>query len=504
MILKNSTYNAASLVVSVIVSLFITPFVILSLGDSDYGLWILIGSIGGYCGLLDLGISGSVTRYVSKYIALGKSDDVCSTVNTCLFLYLFIAVFVLLLAVLLGYFVHVFVTVTPDKVNIVYSVIVLIGASLAISFPFRVFNGLLQSLLRFDITSILDIVINLLRTLLVVVVLTLGYSLIALAFVMLVVSIIQLCVTAGFAFKEYPQLKLRWRFVEKRKIKLIFNYSIYKFITGVGDLLRFNIDTLVIGALISVAAITPYAIATRLIGFLARFVGQIFAVTTPMYSSYEARDEEGSIQKLFIKSSFYSALLTFFTTTMLAIYGHAFITLWVGVEYAQKGYYVLVILAISFGVALSQNPSIVVAYGVEKHRFLSILTVVEGVANLALSLMLVGRFGLVGVALGTAIPMVLFKGVVQPIYICRVVKLPVLNYMKACFLKPLLAIAVFIALHLVVRSYLIKLTLFDFILAVSLSSLVFFLIVWFVFDSEQKAYWKGKLNGLKTKKRASF
>jgi len=230
MILRNSTYNVASLVVSIVVSLLLTPFIILSLGDADYGLWILIGSIGGFCGLLDLGISGSVTRYVSKYMALGKPDDVSGTVCSCLFLFVIIAVFIFIFSVFLGRLLPLFVVIAPEKIDMVSTVIILIGASLAISFPFRVFNGVLQSLLRFDIMSILEITINLLRTLFLVIVLLSGYSLTALAIVILIIAIIQLCVTAIFALKKYPELELKWRFVEKSKIRMVLNYGIFKFI----------------------------------------------------------------------------------------------------------------------------------------------------------------------------------------------------------------------------------------------------------------------------------
>ena len=85
MILRNSTYNTASFVITVVITLLLTPFIILTLGDADYGIWILIGSICGFYGILDLGISSSVVRYVSKFIALDNARDANGMINTCLF-----------------------------------------------------------------------------------------------------------------------------------------------------------------------------------------------------------------------------------------------------------------------------------------------------------------------------------------------------------------------------------------------------------------------------------
>lgn len=58
-------------------------------------------------------------------------------------------------------------------------------------------------------------------------------------------------------------------------------------------------------------------------------------------------------------------------------------------------------------------------FGVSRHRFLAYQTLAEGIANAALSLLLVRSYGLVGVALAAAIPMIICKLFVQPVYVCR-------------------------------------------------------------------------------------
>jgi hypothetical protein len=47
---------------------------------------------------------------------------------------------------------------------------------------------------------------------------------------------------------------------------------------------------------------------------------------------------------------------------------------------------------------------------------------------LALALILVPKFGIVGAAIGTAVPMLFVKGIVLPIYVCRTIGLPVQVY----------------------------------------------------------------------------
>ena len=38
------------------------------LGNTEYGMWTLLGSIVGYLGLLDFGVRGAVTWYVARLV----------------------------------------------------------------------------------------------------------------------------------------------------------------------------------------------------------------------------------------------------------------------------------------------------------------------------------------------------------------------------------------------------------------------------------------------------
>ena len=57
-----------------IVGLILTPYIIKSLGDSEYGLYVLVGSIIAYLGLMNLGINNATVRYVAKFKALEDKE----------------------------------------------------------------------------------------------------------------------------------------------------------------------------------------------------------------------------------------------------------------------------------------------------------------------------------------------------------------------------------------------------------------------------------------------
>ena len=90
----------------------------------------------------------------------------------------------------------------------------------------------------------------------------------------------------------------------------------------------------------------------------------------------------------------------------------------------------LVILVSAWLFDLGQMPSVGLLYGISKHRFYALFNTIEGVFNVVLSLILVGKMGIIGVALGTLIPMSIMKIIIQPIYVCRVASIPYREYIR--------------------------------------------------------------------------
>src|SRR6516225_10692966 len=86
-IFKNVGSSWISLGVSILVGVFLSPFILHRLGDTAFGIWVLIFSVTGYYGIFDLGIRSSVVRYVSKFTAVDDIEDLAKLIKTSLFTY---------------------------------------------------------------------------------------------------------------------------------------------------------------------------------------------------------------------------------------------------------------------------------------------------------------------------------------------------------------------------------------------------------------------------------
>ena len=66
-----SSYAEAISVAALGVSFVMMPFVLRTLGDHDYGLWVIAASFESYYYFLDLGLNLAASRYVSARLASG-------------------------------------------------------------------------------------------------------------------------------------------------------------------------------------------------------------------------------------------------------------------------------------------------------------------------------------------------------------------------------------------------------------------------------------------------
>ena len=147
---RNVLSNWATYLVSGGVSFFLSPYIVRHLGNSAYGVWVLLVSLTGYLGFLDLGIRGAVTRYIAKFHAQADHDGASRTVSSACGMFLTLG----LLAVLASIFVSVFAVphfqIPPDYARAARVVVIITGFNVALSLTSGVFGGVLVGLQRFD------------------------------------------------------------------------------------------------------------------------------------------------------------------------------------------------------------------------------------------------------------------------------------------------------------------------------------------------------------------
>jgi len=434
-IVKNVGSSWFALGVNVLVGVFLSPFILHRLGDTAFGLWVLIFSITGYYGIFDFGIRSSIVRYVSKYTATHDIEEVSGLINTATFTYTFIGIASMLVTVVGCVYIDRLFKIPPSFHSTAQFLLLMVGLSVSVGFPLGVFGGMLEGLQKFYVINWTNIAAVVIRGVLIVFYLSRGSGLLTVALITVSLPFIASLVRAAFALRALP-LTFRWKYVNRKSFRCMAGYSGITFITIIAWNLRFKTDAVVIGAFLSSAAITYFYAGARLVTYAAELVGCLAQIFIPMSSQSEGNVRR--LRQIFIVGNRACAFTILPITTILAILGKSLIEVWLGKKYVAQGYPVLMILIIPHTLALMQQAGPRILWGMSKHGKLAVVTVLEGFANLVLSLLLVRPLGIDGDALGTAIPLLGTFVIFMPWHLCSRLGVRISTFIREAYVLPVL------------------------------------------------------------------
>ncbi len=436
-ILKNVGSSWSALAINVMVGIFLSPFILHRLGDAAFGIWVLIFSVTGYYGLFDLGIRSSIIRYVSKYAATGDREKLAQFINTALFTYTGIGVASVVLTALLSSSVEHLFKIPPEMHSQARLLLLMVGVSVSLSFPLGVFGGMLEGLQRFYILNWTSIGATLARAALIVYFLNRGYGLLTVALITVVLPLFSSILRGIIVFRLCP-VPLGLKHVDRASFRHMANYGGTTFLVLVASRLRFRTDELVLGTMMSTVAVTWFNIGARIVDYAQEFVSSLAQVFVPMSSQSEATGNLDRVRKIYIAGNRVCAFLILPITAILIVFGKHIIRIWVGARYVPHSYPVLVVMIIPFALMLSQAASSRILFGLGKHQTMAAITVIEGIANLVLSIALVRPLGIVGCALGTAIPLSFTCLVFLPRHLKKQIGVPVGTFLREAYTLPIL------------------------------------------------------------------
>lgn len=427
-LLSGSILRIAVLAANAVVAFLLLPFLVHHLGDRLYGFWALAGTFVGYYGLLDFGLTGTVSQYLSG--AIGRQDfKACNLIfNTALRIHSLMGVAALLITFLIALLAHLFIR-NPEDASLFWRVLLLVGSTVAINFPLNTFQGLFAAALRFDITSLLGLFTLTLRTCLIIAAVLTHYGLIGVAFATFAASIPGLLLTVWLAKREYHWLRLAHGSWERATTKSLFSYSSYLCIADVADRLRFQLDPVLIASFIGLAAVTHYRVASLFADQYMRLMISLIGVFWPLLSQLHGAGYQDKVAHTFYFATKLSLCAASFLCFGLIAWGRPTIQRWMGISYSDS-YAPLVVLTLAMFLDLSQMPTVSLLYATFKHRVYAFSNLAEGLLNLGFSLALVRRYGILGVALGTLVAALLIRVVVQPWWMSTVTDISYSFYVR--------------------------------------------------------------------------
>jgi len=428
---RNLLASWAGFGANVVVMFLLSPFIVHSLGNTAYGVWTIVMSLTGYLGLVEMGVRLSLGRHIAYYIGLGDDDSVNAVISTAMLVFVVCGIVILVASVVIAIFLSsLFIKIPPDLIPSARIVVFIVACNLWVSLLSASFNQILTARERFELLHATAVAVLLLRALGTVVVLSRGGGLIHLACVQLATSTAGAVCAYLLSRRVFRPLRIGRRLAAWSRLRELLGYGIWAFIGNTAEMLIYWTDVVIIGAVFGPAIVTFYSIPLMLIHYGNAVCFQVASVLGPRTVAAAARKEFTELRWLFVWGSKAVACVAIPVFVMYMVFGTHFITLWMGQQYAIGGT-VLVYLAISQLVRLcAVLTRSVIASGFGHARIVAGLGIVQGVCNLILTLVLVLQFrmGLIGVALGTMVPMIVFEAPLVFIA-CRLIHMNIHKYL---------------------------------------------------------------------------
>ena len=420
-----------SIIASTLVQLLYTPFLISKLGQSEYGLYSLINSVIGYLTVLDLGFGNAIIVYTAKYRAQGKYEDEKKLHGMFKVVFRIIGVIAGLIGLILFFnvtrlFGH---SMTPIELQEAKIMMLILAFNLMITFNFSIYSSIISAYEEFTYQKIMAIVNTLMKPLIMIPLLFMGYKSIAMTVVITVVNVFVLISNYLFC-RNKLNIKIKFMGFDKKLFKIILSYSIWIFLGVIVDKINWSVDQFVLGAIVGTVAVSIYSAASTLNTLFINLSTAISSVMLPKMSKMVAKNaSEEELTSEFIKVGRIQYLIIFLMASGLVLFGKEFIIAWVGKGF-ETSYYVALILILPLCIPLIQNLGLSIMQAKNKYRFRTISMAIMSIFNIILNIFLAKKYGPVGSAIGTAISLIIINIFAMNIYYQKKVGINVIKFWK--------------------------------------------------------------------------
>lgn len=435
--------NWVALIILGLISFLMMPFMIHRLGDFEFGIYTLAFSVVGYTGLLELGIRSTLQRFVGRLLGMSDRYSLNSVFSTAMTLTVVIGGLIIILSLALCRILPLFFKLSGMQGAEFAWLIVLLGLNIGLGLPVTLLGSYLTGLQRFDLQNALAIFRQSIRALFIVIVLLRGYGVLAVGAAIVAASVISLPFNWWMIRFVDKDVRFSTRLVSFKTARELLKFSFWTLLNNAGQFLRDSTDSIVIGRVLGAAMITPFSVGSRLVDYFRPIIIGMVSPLLPRVSELDGQNRLDDIRKLFLRMTRLSAVASLSIGAMLILHGRTFLLFWVGQRYVSS-YPILVLLTVGGVASLAQYGTLHTLIAMGRHRAYGLWTIGEGVVNLVLSVIWAHQYGIVGVALGTAVPLLAVKLTLQPWYVTRVLRMPLSEYFKKALARPLAAGAIFL------------------------------------------------------------
>jgi O-antigen/teichoic acid export membrane protein len=431
-IFLNNFSNAMGPITFVVISFFMMPFYLRTLGLTLYGIWHMVQSVVNYMSLMDMGMQSAVQKYVAECQGKEDRESLSQVILSALVFYSLIALLGGIVLTVLVWEGLPLLNVKPEHFSTVRLLLLIMGIDMLLTFPGTVSLGVLTGMQLFYVTNSIRIILLIITATTIYLALSSGHGVIAMASIGLLGNVIAYILLYGLVRWRYHLFSIRRRHFKLAKLREMVTFGCKTFLIVMAGRIKQSSPPLIVGYFFSAAWVPFYTVPANLIYYSRVVLLSLTRSFLPLFSNLEAKNDVESMRSVYIRYSRYTGLCIFPLLTLVMIYGEPFLRAWMGSEFAEQGGPIIVLLSLALLIYAVNPLGPMLLIGTARQKIIVLTGFASAGLFLGLGILLINQYRLPGLAAAFLI------GELIPVYYVlrrslSTIKLSFVNY----FLKSL-------------------------------------------------------------------
>ncbi|MBI5374034.1 MAG: flippase [Candidatus Schekmanbacteria bacterium] len=407
-IIGNTIFNYLGNIWQILISFFLTPYILRQLGMERFGIWAVTFAITSYFSLLDLGVGGSFTKFIAEYDAKKDVRRINNVISHGFLFYLPLGALQFAIGFLIIEHITDFINISAElrtEAKDVFLLGLIAFTIQNIGIPLR---SLFEGFQKMGLLNWIRALSTIPRIAGTVFFLQMGYGIIGLAINEIILAVIINFISLFYSYRIFPQMKMVPRELDREILKNVFTFGYKLQVSKIAYLINFQTDKFIIGYFLNTVMVGFYDIGARVASLVRSFPVLMVSAITPAASELDSKGSSEMVWKLYIKSSRYLLLFTTPLFVFTLFNSSIILEVWLGAVYAPA-VLVLQILCVAYFFNLISGAANVIAIGIGKPEFEMETSIYASIINIGLSILLIMKYGLTGCVGATAVSFVFYS-----------------------------------------------------------------------------------------------
>ncbi|MFZ0733071.1 MAG: oligosaccharide flippase family protein [Candidatus Sulfotelmatobacter sp.] len=449
-IIRNAMFGGLRYIFIAPIPFIMTPLILHEIGVKGYGTWAVFLAINALTSLADLGLVGTLSKFVAEYYAHRDFAALSRALNSGLAVFLLLAATIgssLWIATpwIAGLLFH-GSNVPPTELIALFRCFLIVIAANIVNL---LFSSVTTGLQRLDLTNMISAANVFLNALFSACLLLGGLGLRGLVYGYSAAAIITVVTYVLTVRRLLPQVAINPRHFDKHEARKMFGFSFRLYVTQAAVAVHNQIEKVFLAILVGVAPVGWYDIASDVALKIRGAIGFILSPVLPAASELNALGDETRIRELYYRSQKYLALIGVPAICFVVAISSRFVDLWIGPQLKIVAFPLSVLVVVSF-INLITGPGFLIFAGSGYLKPGVDSAILGIVVNLLLSFGLIYKFGFAGAVIGTSAALVLASGYFITVF-HRHTHYSFARLLRESYLKPalcsLFVLAAILAVH---------------------------------------------------------